>query len=210
MTPESHCSGDMMVCFQCSYYITRFNEVDYNDVIMSTMASQITSLTIVYSTIYSDADQRKHQSSVSLAFVRGIHRRPVNSPHKWPVMRKMFPFDDVIMYHIAHRQSFSCFNEYWLRDTTDLLIHVFLCMFREAWIVFPTCLSSPALDIRFNSLAPGRPGCHFKTAIFNLVLLISIFTSSNDNALKWMPWDLTNDKSTLVQVMAWCRQATSH
>ena len=46
---------------------------------------------------YSAADQRKHQSSASLAFVRGIHRWPVNSPHKWPVTRKMFPFDDVIM-----------------------------------------------------------------------------------------------------------------
>ena len=64
---------------------------------MGTMASQITSLTIVYSTVYSSADQRKHQSSASLAFVRGIHRGPVNSPHKWPVTRKMFPFDDVIM-----------------------------------------------------------------------------------------------------------------
>ena len=70
----------------------------YNDVIMSTMASQITSLTIVYSTVYSHADQRKHQSSASLAFVRGIHRGPVNSPHKWPVTRKMFPFDDVIIF----------------------------------------------------------------------------------------------------------------
>ena len=46
---------------------------------------------------YSDADQRNHQSSASLAFVRGIHRGPVNSPHKGPVTRKMFPFDDVIM-----------------------------------------------------------------------------------------------------------------
>ena len=64
---------------------------------MGTIASQITSLTIVYSTVYSDADQRKHQSSASLAFVWGIHRGPVNSPHKWPVTRKMFPFDDVIM-----------------------------------------------------------------------------------------------------------------
>ena len=69
----------------------------YNDVIMGAIASQITSLTIVYSIIYSDADQRKHQSSAALAFVRGIHRGPVNSPHKWPVTRKMFPFDDVIM-----------------------------------------------------------------------------------------------------------------
>ena len=59
--------------------------------------SQITSLAIVYSTVYSGADQRKPQSSASLAFVRGIHRGPVNSLHKWPVTRKMFPFDDVIM-----------------------------------------------------------------------------------------------------------------
>ena len=70
----------------------------YSDIIMSMMASQITSLTILYSTVYSGADQRKHQSSASLAFVRGIQRGPVNSPHKWPVMQKMFPFDDIIMW----------------------------------------------------------------------------------------------------------------
>ena len=68
---------------------------------MGTIASLITSLTIVYATVYTDADQRKHQSSASLAFVWGIHRRPMNSPHKWPVMRKMFPFDDVIMLIIS-------------------------------------------------------------------------------------------------------------
>ena len=64
---------------------------------MGAIASQITSLTIVYSTVYSGADQRKHQSSASLAFVRGNHRGPVNSTHKWPVTRKSFPFDDVII-----------------------------------------------------------------------------------------------------------------
>ena len=69
----------------------------YNDVIMGAIASQITTLTIVYSTVYSDADQRKHQSSASLAFEQGIHRGPVNFRHKWPVTRKMFPFDDVNM-----------------------------------------------------------------------------------------------------------------
>ena len=69
----------------------------YNDVTMGSIASQITSLTIVYSAVYSGADQRKHQSSASQAIVRGIHRGPVNSPHKWPVTCKMFPFDDVIM-----------------------------------------------------------------------------------------------------------------
>ena len=67
---------------------------------MGTLASQITSLAIVYSTVYSGTDQRILQSSASLAFVRGIHRGPVNSPHKWPVTRKMFPFDDVIMYYL--------------------------------------------------------------------------------------------------------------
>ena len=61
------------------------------------MASQIASLTVVYSTVYSGASQRKIQSSASLASVRGIHRRPVNFPHKGPVTRKMYPSDDVTM-----------------------------------------------------------------------------------------------------------------
>ena len=94
-------------------HIVRFYEIDevmvsyvyhkstsvshYSDVIMGAIAYQITSLPIVYTTVYSGADQRKHQSSASLALVRGIHRRPVNSPHKGPVTRKTFPFDDVIM-----------------------------------------------------------------------------------------------------------------
>ena len=80
----------------------------YDDVKMGAMASQITSLTLVYSIVYSDADQRKHQSSTSLAFVRGIHREPVNSPHKWPVTRKMFPFDDVIMVPLYMRFVIFC------------------------------------------------------------------------------------------------------
>ena len=56
----------------------------YSDVIMSARASQIAGVLIVYSTVCSGADQRKHQSSVSLAFVRWIHSWPVNSPHKGP------------------------------------------------------------------------------------------------------------------------------
>ena len=80
----------------------------YNDVIVSTMASQITSLMTVNSTVYSGADQRKHQSSASLAFVRGIHQWSMNSPHKGPVMRKVFPFDDVIMSNdLMTRPKFS-------------------------------------------------------------------------------------------------------
>ena len=75
---------------------------------MGAIASQITSLGLVCSTVYAGADQRKNQSSASLAFVRGIHRWPVNSPHKWPVTRKMFQFDEVINDHEVCR--FYCGN----------------------------------------------------------------------------------------------------
>ena len=75
---------------------TGSHDID-NDIIMSAMASQITVFSIVLLNRYSGADQRKHQNSASLAFVRGIHWWPVNSLHKWPVMREIFPFADVIM-----------------------------------------------------------------------------------------------------------------
>ena len=111
---------------------------------MSAMASQITSLTIVYSTVYWGTDQRKHQSSAPLAFVRGIHRWPVNSMHKWPVMRKMFPFDDVIMLwylHFETRTNWStfcshfqklCKFNWWFADTYpsgthNVMITLLLC-----------------------------------------------------------------------------------
>ena len=68
----------------------------YRDIIMSATAPQFTSGSIVYSTCYSGTD-KKHQSSASLAFVTGLHQWPVDSPHKGPITRKMFPCDDVIM-----------------------------------------------------------------------------------------------------------------
>ena len=97
---------------------------------MGAIASQITSLAIVYSTVYSGWDQRKHQSSESLAFVRGIHRGPVNSPHKWPVTQKMLPFDDVIMYshptyamlHSVQRYDLTC-TEILDFDANNMLQH---------------------------------------------------------------------------------------
>ena len=90
-------------------YTPRILHAHYSDV-MDTVASEITSLTMVYLTVYSTADQRKHQSPTSLAFVRGIHRSPGKSPHKGPVTRKMFPFDDVIM-----RSPFLCLAMFWCR-----------------------------------------------------------------------------------------------
>ena len=101
---------DTPICVESSPH-TQICISHYNDVIMSAVASQITSVSIVCSIVASGADQRKHQSSASLAFVRGIHRSPVISPHKRPATRKMFPFDDVIMirispsYHLPQRVS---------------------------------------------------------------------------------------------------------
>ena len=91
----------------------------YIDVIMTTIASQITSLKIVHSTVYPGADQSQHQSSASLAFVWGIHRRPVNSPHKWPVMWKMFPFDDVIMESIGSMTIWSSIKTWCLEQPSN-------------------------------------------------------------------------------------------
>ena len=96
--------------------------IHYSDGIMSAIVSQITSLNIVYSTVYPGTDQRKHQSSASLAFVREIHRWPVNSLHKGPITRKIFPFDDVIIfiiktlfifYSCAWRRDYVCPINYW-------------------------------------------------------------------------------------------------
>ena len=98
----------VFICFlQVSMVINNFKislPEHYNDIMMSMMASQITSLKVIYSTVYSGVDQRKHHSSASLAFVRGIHQGQVNSPDKWPEMWQMFPLYNVIMKddHIGH------------------------------------------------------------------------------------------------------------
>ena len=96
-------SQNQQLCFWFQHHMQKdqvvffADKTHYNDVRMSAMVSYITSLTIVYSTVYTGADHRKHQSSALLVFVREIHRLPVNSPHKGPVTCKMFPFDDVNM-----------------------------------------------------------------------------------------------------------------
>ena len=99
----------------------------YDDVIMTMLASQITSLMVVYSIVYSGVNQRKHQSSASLAFVREIHRGPGNFPHKWLVTRKMFLFDDVIMEwasRLIHKQTPRVGWE-WDEETSSCLIGIY-------------------------------------------------------------------------------------
>ena len=111
----------------------------------------------------------------------------------------------IYLIKYVHKVTVLCFILLWLHiiffmDSSNVSSHIIRGCFT----------GTGAEQHLINSLALGRPGCHFKTAIFNLVLLIGIFTSSNDNVLRWMPWHLTDDKSTLIQVMAWSPQATSH
>ena len=93
-----------------THRMTVLISIHYSDVIMIAMASQIISVTFVYSTVYLGADQRKHQSPASLAFVRAIHRWPVNSPHKRPVTWQMLPFDDVIMLYGAFHNDWTALH----------------------------------------------------------------------------------------------------
>ena len=82
------------------YLITIWNPF-YSDIIMNVTPSHIIGVSIICSAVCSGADQRKYQSSASLAFVRGIHWSPVDSPRKGPLARKMLPFDDVPMYYLT-------------------------------------------------------------------------------------------------------------
>ena len=132
---------------------------------MSVIASQITSLTIVYSTVYPGVDQSKHQSSASLAFVWGIHRRPVNSPHKWPVTRKIFPFDDVIMKYwykmkFSEKKTHGChfvisampadgFNTMKCQD---------ICRYSDdpAWVMYTSGLNLEGLALSYKARSDCR------------------------------------------------------
>ena len=165
----------------------------YSDAIMSAMASQITSLTTVYGTVYSGADQRKHQSSASRAFVRGIHGGPVNSPHKWPVTRKMFPFDDVIMIERNVIGDVTVADPtagqfLWRSDTVELR-----CVF--TLITF---------DYVF-ALRPRQNGRHFADDTFNRISVNENVRIPIKLSLKFVPKGPINKIPALVQIMAWRR-----
>ena len=119
-----------------SWYLTLIKSgFLYNsDVIMTTMASQVTGVPIVCSTVCWGGWSKKHQSSASLAFVRGSHRWPVGSPHKAPVRRKMFPFDDVLML-TWNVHAVYCFAM-WRFWSACREIYIIWCVFRQ-WGCMP-------------------------------------------------------------------------
>ena len=102
-------------------------------------------VSIVYSTIGSNADQIKHQSAASLAFVREIHQWLVNSPHKGPVPWKMFPFDDVIMDDTAFYSSSKIYIS--KIHSPYLIPMMFMPSFNEAML---QCLENVSMFYRFN------------------------------------------------------------
>ena len=114
---------------------------------MTTVVSQITSLAVVYSIVYSDEDEGKHQSSASLAFV------PVNSPHKGPVTQKMFPFDEVIM------QSYK-FKEYAKISTFWILT---LCMRHTFWGCLIRCANMKWIRRVLLKIQSGHDSVHRQT-----------------------------------------------
>ena len=100
---------------------------------------------IVYSTVYSGADQSKHQSSASLAFVWGIHRGPKNSLPKWPVTRKMFPFDDVIMnmYGCKWQEKLSINPVVPVKSTPSKMEIIKACVINKRKLILLKCQVAP-------------------------------------------------------------------
>ena len=142
-----------------------FCAIHYNNVIMSAMASQITSLTMVFSTIYWDADQWKYHSSASLAFVRGIHWWPMNYSHKGPVTRKMFQFDDVIM----ESQQQEHVDEKWI----------------ECTIANRKLASSGASIIKWSNFNPSLVKCGMKLLILSQTLPVQLLNFGNPTLYNW-------------------------
>ena len=143
--PNNYAKYWLFAVFQTLW---QFSCTHYNDVIMSAIASQITSLKIVYSIVYSDADQRKYQSSALLAFVRGIHRWPVNFPHKWPVTRKCFHLmTSSWILRQAHGLCgsgelwlWSCLTSFWFATSWCCPCYKAAYIDNNAWL--PRCLWS--------------------------------------------------------------------
>ena len=167
-------------------------------VTLSAMASQITSLTIVYLSVYSGAGQRKHQSSASLAFVRGIHRWLVHSPHKWPVKRKMAPFDDVMIV-LFLSCVLSCMGYVWY-SLGEMSHHI--TMTGNNPLPPPPPPSSPP-RLEHNSWMTSG----WKSYVRNFQTDFSVFRHllSNCSYMNAIG-GFTDDQSTLVQVMAWCNK----
>ena len=143
---------------------------------MGAMASQNTSFTIVYSAVYSGEDQRNYRSSESLAFVRGIYRLPKNSPHKGPVTRKMFPFDDVNMrkLSIIVRRAGLLWSQQDFEWRWSVPLFKCLTVLEFSFILFDLCL----LITFFNFIMNYVPIVTFWIFTYHKIWILSIMFCS--------------------------------
>ena len=156
---------------------------------MTTIAPQITSLTVVYSTVYSDADQRKHQSSASLAFVWGIHRDRWIPRTKGQLRGKCFHLmTSSCVHHVNDCECDECIGLAWLMEVN-----------------YTSCPYQTAPSHNINTLRPRQDGRRFPDDTFeriffneNVIILIKI-------SLIFLPYGPINNIPVLVQIMAWRR-----
>ena len=161
------------LCFEWNELYALYNsgnDIHYNDVIVSAMASETTGVSIIYSTVWSGVDKKNHQSSSSLVFVRGIYQWPMNSPHKRPVTRKMIPFDDVIMV-------VDNWLAKWNRRTSLYKYFVF------SFNLVPPNLASETYTYMYKHVHPflnykmahlNHPLWNTRTRLFNIVNIMAI------------------------------------
>ena len=155
------------------------------------MTSKNTNLTIVYSSVYSGADQRKHQSSASLAFVGGIHRWPVNSLHKGAVTRKCF----LLMT-----------SSFW-KKIQNGIYHLWCWYTVVSWTLYrcPRIRQSCRIQSMYNTMRPRHNGRHFADDIFKCIFLNEYASIPIKISQKFIPKGSINNILALVQIMAWCR-----
>ena len=139
---QSGCIIILLICFHL--------HSSHSDAVTSKRARyQITGVSIVCSIVCSGANRTKHQSSATMAFLRGIHRWPLKPPHKGPVTRKMFPFDDVIMLQLC----LSVLTR--TKNTGQVVWRAFHIIFSEhlrfvfrSWLLYP--VHGVSLDILYS------------------------------------------------------------
>ena len=165
---------------------------------MTMLASQITSLTVVYSIVYSGVNQRTHQSSASLAFVREIHRGPVNFPHKWPVARKVFPFDDVIMYIFVLDGAESAWGT-WVSCSSGCQ---FFCLYFISQRIHIRKVFLP-IFVRVSSLLIGKVNIvHYSQGVSYIILIYRLPKSHQKRANVRGKLPLLNN-ITLALIQRW-------
>ena len=154
----------------------------------------------------SDADQRKHQSSVSLAFVWGIHRGPINSPHKWPVTWKMFPFDDVILLgYVTMTSQYSpnlhqfvplllCALYFIMKWTVQIIVHVTTTQLlnsehilaANAWLLIAWNNIGGLVPGRCNSIANALE-LRLSCTKLSIWVSLGIWITTEKLSVKWVP-----------------------